>query len=155
MLSLEDPELKEPGGKGGSAARRKSPEAKSGGKGEAKAKAKPKAKPAAKAKQAKSWGHDGGMPLEELEVGTEVSGVVTNRGSFGVFLDFGAVKDGKLRLKKDEWRKFRKGDEVEEMVIENVDLSNGQISLALTYELGDEPEELIEEAPRQPKAKAR
>jgi transcriptional accessory protein Tex/SPT6 len=163
MLSLEDPELKEPGGKGGSAARRKSPEAKSGGKGggrgEAKAKAKPKAKPAAKAKQAESWGHDGGMPLEELEVGTEVSGVVTNRGSFGVFLDFGAVKDGKLRLKKDEWKKFRKGDEVESMVIENVDIDAEQVVLALTFELPDGPEELIEEEPRgpppKPKAKSR
>jgi len=169
-LSLEDPELKEPGpparaGKGGQGpqgARSKEPEAKrktSPKPAASKAKAQPKAKAQAKAKEGGSnWGHADGIPFEELRVGDEVCGVVTNRGKFGVFLDIGAVKDGKLSLGPDDWKKFRKGDEVEEMIIEHVDVETEQITLALTYELGDAPVEVIEEVEekvRQPRAKAK
>jgi transcriptional accessory protein Tex/SPT6 len=158
-LLLEDPELKEPMPPPRKALATR-PEAKraSSAPPTSKAKSQPKAKPSAKAKGGggKDWSHNTGTPLEELVVGSEVNGVVTNRGTFGVFLDIGAVKDGKLQLPKNAWRKFRKGDEVEEMIIENVDLETESIALALTYELGDEPEEYVEPMPEvQPKPKAK
>lgn len=178
-LSLEDPELKEdPEGvlRGGpppragsneSSARKASrnseggrkvsptpgPQARSQPKAQSQPKAKPKAK--AQAKEGKSWGHPEGTPLEELEVGSACNGVVTNRGAFGVFLNIGAVKDGKLRLERDDWKKFMKGDEVEDMVIESVDIESEQILLCLTYELGDAPDLDAIEAPRTAKAKPR
>jgi transcriptional accessory protein Tex/SPT6 len=159
-LVLEDPELKEPGPMSPPrkmlATRPEAKKANVAPASKAQAKAKPKAK--AKGAGAESWSHDDGIPLEELVVGSETTGVVTNRGQFGVFLDIGAVKDGKLRLGRNEWRKFRKGDEVEYVVIEHVDMDTEQIALGLAYELDDAPVEYVEEAPvnssaRRPKAK--
>lgn len=169
-LSLEEPELEDadplptpqrnvrsPGANRRSA---KEPKAARASSGPPSSKAKENAQGKAKAKAKtvnKQWSHADGIPLEQLEVGSEVSGVVTNRGSYGVFLDIGAVKDGKLKLGKNEWKKFEIGDEVEEMIIDDVDLESEQISLALTFELGDAPEEVDEEPARapQPKAKTR
>lgn len=154
-LSLEDPELlkDEPPAPARKALATR-PEAKRASSAPAsKAKSQPKAKPKAKGAGGKDWSHNEGTPLEELVVGSEVDGVVTNRGTFGVFLDIGAVKDGKLQLAKNQWRKFRKGDEVEQMVIDHVDLETEAITLTLPYELGDEPEEYIEQALPKPKAK--
>lgn len=152
-LSLEEPELKEPGKAGGKGGRKASP---SPGPAAPKAKTQAKAKAKAKAKGGeKSWGHAGGKSLQQLKVGASCNGVVTNRGKFGVFLDIGAVKDGKLRLQKDDWKKFMVGDEVEDMVIEDVDLDNEQIGLALTYELGDAPELDAVEVSQRAKAKPR
>jgi len=172
-LSLEDPELKEDAeanlrggpapraGSNGPNAKKASKNSEGGGKGspspKPKAQSQPKAKPKAKAqaKEGKSWAHPQGTLLEELEVGSACNGVVTNRGSFGVFLDIGAVKDGKLRLQRDDWKKFMKGDEVEDMIIESVDVESEQILLGLTYELGDEPELDAVESPQKAKAKSR
>eukprot|EP00930_Biecheleria_cincta_P057561 TRINITY_DN4347_c0_g1_i2.p1 TRINITY_DN4347_c0_g1~~TRINITY_DN4347_c0_g1_i2.p1 ORF type:complete len:658 (+),score=144.66 TRINITY_DN4347_c0_g1_i2:95-2068(+) len=111
---------------------------------------KPKAVGKAKAKaKSKDWTHQDGLLLSELEVGEEVEGSVTNVNNYGVFVDIGAVKDGRLLIPKEEWKKFRKGDRIEGMVIDHVDEDANQIGLGLTFELGDEPEEDVPPPPRQ------
>lgn len=116
---------------------------------EAKPKSAPKAKdpraePKAEPKREKKWGHDEGIPLEELRVGEEVSGVVTNVNQYGAFLHIGAVKDGRLNVLPRDRKKFTRGDRVEGVIIESVNVGTGQISLTLPYELGDAPEDDID-----------
>eukprot|EP00933_Yihiella_yeosuensis_P028006 TRINITY_DN2181_c1_g1_i3.p1 TRINITY_DN2181_c1_g1~~TRINITY_DN2181_c1_g1_i3.p1 ORF type:complete len:610 (+),score=172.42 TRINITY_DN2181_c1_g1_i3:114-1943(+) len=133
-LSLEEPELdySEPPPK-------KAPKASAKGKAKAKAKesAAPKAtaKAAGKAKAAaaggKNWSHADGLQLEELEEGAEVEGTVTNVNNYGVFVDIGCVKDGRLNIAKEQWKKFRRGDRIEGMVIEQVDVVGSKLGLGL------------------------
>uniref|UniRef100_A0A7S2JGX6 S1 motif domain-containing protein n=1 Tax=Zooxanthella nutricula TaxID=1333877 RepID=A0A7S2JGX6_9DINO len=67
------------------------------------------------------WAHAGGVPVESLQVGAEVSGAVTNSSSeHGVFVNFGCVRDGKLSVPKADWAKYRIGDRVERMVVNKV-----------------------------------
>lgn len=161
-LSLEDPEIEEPAPVAVPASRAAAPPAAPAPakarassrppRAEAKAKEKPapKAKPRAEPKaeltrsQGKNWGHDGAIPVEELEVGSEASGVVTNVNQYGLFLNIGAVRDGRLNVSAKDRRKFKRGDRVEGMIIESVNADTGQIGLSLPYVLGDAPEEYIE-----------
>jgi len=86
---------------------------------------------------------------------------VTNRGNFGVFLDIGAVKDGRLRVPAKFARQMRVGDQVEGMVIESLDAETEQITLSLPYELSlatqdDGVEEAAAAPPKsKPKPKAK
>jgi len=68
------------------------------------------------------WAHTGGVPIDQLVVGSEVSGSVTNSSAnCGVFVDFGCVKDGRLKLPTNDWKKYRVGDRVEHMIINKVE----------------------------------
>lgn len=147
ILSLDDPELEEPEG---SASQPKKAAAKPKAKSKA-ASAKPAAKKAAPA--SKDWGHEDGMALEDFEVGAELTGTVTNSGNFGVFVNIGAVKDGKLNVPKQHFKKFKKGAEVE-VVVEEIDAEAGQISVVLHDEGAYFSEDAAPEEPK-PKAKAR
>merc|ERR1712176_1649276 len=59
-------------------------------------------------------------------------------------------KDGKLKLANGEWRKFRKGDQLEGLVLDSVDVEAEQISLELAYGLPEDPEQ---DPPVKPEAK--
>ncbi|CAE8723109.1 unnamed protein product, partial [Polarella glacialis] len=116
-----------------------------------------KATPAPK-KKVKEAGSEktGGLLVSELEEGSEVEGTVVNVSKdYGVFVDIGAVKDGKLLIPKEQWNKFRKGDRIEGMIIEHVDVDANQIGLGLTFELGDEPEEDEQPPARAPRPRSR
>lgn len=152
-LTLEDPELEETAPPPKQASKKASAKsrAKEGGDSSGQ---KPKAVGKAKAKaKSKDWSHQDGLLLSELEVGEEVEGSVTNVNNYGVFVDIGAVKDGRLLIPKEEWKKFRKGDRIEGMVIENVDEDANLIGLGLTFELGDEPEEDVPPPRQQQRSK--
>lgn len=160
LLSLDDPELEEPedtappARSSGRAAGPVEPGARAKSKGKAKpkpgamaleprakpaaAKTKPRGKAAAQAGAGKDWSHPGAIRIEDLEVGTEIAGVVTNTGQFGVFVDIGAERDGKLRLARRFWRNFKAGDEVDGLVVEEVDPDSRQIWLSFMN--GDEEE---------------
>eukprot|EP00929_Paragymnodinium_shiwhaense_P053927 TRINITY_DN27035_c0_g1_i1.p1 TRINITY_DN27035_c0_g1~~TRINITY_DN27035_c0_g1_i1.p1 ORF type:complete len:627 (+),score=184.16 TRINITY_DN27035_c0_g1_i1:124-2004(+) len=142
-LSLEEPELEGP-------EEPAAPKAKSKASPKPKPKAKPEAKKQAKARASSApperktaldkWGHSEGIALKDLQVGEEVTGRVTNCGNYGVFIDFGCVKDGKLMVSPQDAKKFRKGDTIEGMVIDEVDIEGSKVALKLTYELPDSPD---------------
>jgi len=70
------------------------------------------------------WKHEGGIPVQDVKVGSKVSGVVTNSSfSFGVFVNFGCVKDGKIAVPVGDWNKYRVGDRVENLVVNRVSKS--------------------------------
>ncbi|CAE8626564.1 unnamed protein product [Polarella glacialis] len=153
-LSLEEPELDE-------VSKPPPREKKASAKGKAKAKdtaeVSGKVAPAPK-KKVKEAGSEktGGLLVSELEEGSEVEGTVVNVSKdYGVFVDIGAVKDGKLLIPKEQWNKFRKGDRIEGMIIEHVDVDANQIGLGLTFELGDEPEEDEQPPARAPRPRSR
>lgn len=86
------------------------------------------------------------VSIEDLEVGGVIDGVVTNVGQFGVFVNIGCVKDGRLNVSKKVGRGFRRGDKVTNLTIESVDVDYKKISLGV-------PEE--EQSSREEKAKGR
>jgi len=95
-----------------------------------------------RAKVAKDWSHPGAMLLEELQAGMEVSGIVTNSGQYGVFLDIGAVRDGRLQLPPKAWRGFQVGDRVDKLVVDHIDVTTGQINLMfINDEINEQHEE--------------
>lgn len=143
-LYLEDPELEEPEV---SAPPPKKPSAKPKAKTQA---AKPAAK---KAAAAKDWGHASGMALEELEIGAELAGTVTNSVSSGVFVDIGAVKDARLNVPKQYYKKFRRGAEVD-VVVEEVDVESAQLAVGLRDEGAYFSDDVAPDLPK-PKAKSK
>jgi len=146
-LQMDEPELEEP-----------APAPPARGAGKAKAKAKGKAKAQAKTQAApaggasKDWSHPDGMQVADMELGSEMAGSVTNSGNFGVFVDVGAVKDGRLQVPRGAWRQFRKGTQLEGLVVDTVDAAAGQFTLVLPegYELDE-----VEALPPKPKAAPR
>lgn len=87
---------------------------------------------------ARDWSHPDGIPLECVEVDAEFDGTVTNVGRFGVFVDFGAVKDGLLRVPGDLVRAFKRGMEVKNMRVLSVVPEEGKV--VLKPELSSLPE---------------
>jgi len=69
-----------------------------GGRGRGRGRASRESGPSAASPQPSKWRHPGGLPLSEVEVGSCYDGVVTNCSPFGIFVDFGAIKDGLVRL---------------------------------------------------------
>ena len=56
-----------------------------------------------------------------MQVGSIVSGNVTNSSKeFGVYVNFGCEKDGRLSVPQSEWKKYRVNDRVERMVVHKV-----------------------------------
>jgi len=84
--------------------------------------------------KSKEWGHPDGMDLSEIDLDAEYEGVVTNVGRFGVFVDFGAVKDGLLKVPNDIGRGFTRGMEVKSMVVESCDPDAGKVVLTVQDE---------------------
>mmetsp|Transcript_73237 Transcript_73237/g.214706 ORF Transcript_73237/g.214706 Transcript_73237/m.214706 type:complete len:2127 (-) Transcript_73237:286-6666(-) len=87
------------------------------------------------------WRHSGGIPVEDVTVGSKVDGVVTNSSAMhGVFFNFGCVKDGKLNVPTADWKKYHVGDEVKGMIVNKVDIgaNNQFIELILMSEGGVE-----------------
>jgi len=70
------------------------------------------------------WAHSGGILATDVVVGSQVSGVVTNSSKqYGVFLDFGCVKDGKLSVPEGDCKNYRVGDEVSNCIVNKVEVS--------------------------------
>lgn len=56
-----------------------------------------------------------------------MSGTVTNSSNtFGVCVNFGCEKDGKLSVPQADWKKYRVGDKVERMVVNKVNVAAGR-----------------------------
>jgi len=79
--------------------------------------------------KARDWGHPDGIPLSDVEVNVEYDGTVTNVGPFGVFVDFGAVKDGLLRVAPRVGRGLKKGMELKQMIVVSCDPDAGRVVL--------------------------
>jgi len=77
--------------------------------------------------------------LQKLSIGQECVVIVTRLGVAGVFLDFGAGIDGRLKVSKADAKKFQLGDQVEGVIIEDVDIAARRVTLGLPYQLGDQP----------------
>ncbi|CAK0895732.1 unnamed protein product, partial [Prorocentrum cordatum] len=143
-LSLEDPELDGPSAGQPEPAAQGKAKAKSAAKAKAKAKAQataPAALEAAATPSGRVWSHQGGTPLAQLRVGSEVSGIVASLGTNAAIMDIRAAKGGRLQLAQRDLKKLQIGDQVDGMIIEAVDLRAEKITLVLPYELGDAPAE--------------
>jgi len=73
--------------------------------------------------------HEARVPLEELQAGSLVDGIVKNNNSYGVFLDIGAQSDARLQIPKDQQRYFQRGDELPNCVIDWVDVDMRRIQV--------------------------
>lgn len=69
--------------------------------------------------------------LEEFKEGDIVDGVIDGKGPSGVFVNIGAMKDGRLRVPVKFGRQFVRGQIVRNMVVEYVDLEKQWIGLQL------------------------
>lgn len=93
------------------------------------------------------WGHPDGFPLSQVEVGAEFDGRVTNVvRSIGIFVDFGASKDGILRVPGNYRRVFRRGMQVKAMQVIEVDLEQNRV--VLEPDLSGIPEPPVDDRPR-------
>eukprot|EP00435_Cladocopium_sp_Y103_P015373 s1416_g3.t1 len=75
----------------------------------------------------KDWSHDGATPLAEVDVNASYTGTVTNVGQFGVFVNFGAVKDGLLKVPSKLGRRLKKGMQIEDLTITSLDPDAGKV----------------------------
>lgn len=78
-----------------------------------------------------SWDHPDGLPIEDLEAGAVLAGVVVNSVKFGVFVDVGAEVNALLQIPSRYWRKFARGDHLDECIIQDVDFDRRRITVAL------------------------
>ena len=81
--------------------------------------------------------------LENLEIGKEVEGVITNIAKFGAFIDIGGI-EGLLHISEITWRDIRdatkllkKGDKVKVKIVD-FDKENSKISLSMK-QLSEDP----------------
>lgn len=83
------------------------------------------------------WQHQGGKKVSEITVGSIVSGTVTNSSNtFGVYVNFGCEKDGKLSVPTSDWKKFRVGDKVDRMVVNKVNVDRKFVDLLVVGSKG-------------------
>jgi len=153
-VTLEDPELEEPltpGGKGKGKGRGKSKgkalRADNSGSPAPRGKTVPAAKtktspPTSTPKGARvpstskaaqdggAWAHPDGFELGSLSSGDKVSGTITNVGMYGVFIDVGAVKDALLPTPKNERKNYRKGEKIQDLVVDTIDVSAQKLTVS-------------------------
>ncbi|CAJ1338758.1 unnamed protein product [Effrenium voratum] len=77
------------------------------------------------------WGHPQGKKFEELKVDSKVDGVVVNTGDYGVFADIGFEQNVILAIPRRFWRRFRRGDVLEDLQVLSVDLKLRRASVTL------------------------
>ncbi|CAK9095801.1 unnamed protein product [Durusdinium trenchii] len=83
------------------------------------------------------WQHSGGKKVSEIVVGSIVSGTVTNSSNtFGVYVNFGCEKDGKLSVPQTDWKKYRVGDKVDRMVVNKVNVDRKFVDLLVVGSKG-------------------
>ncbi|CAE7497615.1 unnamed protein product [Symbiodinium natans] len=83
------------------------------------------------------WKHTGGKPISSVTVGSIVSGNVTNSSKeFGVYVNFGCEKDGRLSVPQADWKKYRVGDRVERMVVHKVKVERKFVDLLVVGSKG-------------------
>ncbi|CAE8686227.1 unnamed protein product, partial [Polarella glacialis] len=78
-----------------------------------------------------SWDHPEGLPFEDLEVDSTVTGVVVNISEFGVFADIGYERNIKVGCQARYWKRFRRGDILEDLVVTAVSLESRKASASL------------------------
>eukprot|EP00930_Biecheleria_cincta_P094471 TRINITY_DN855_c0_g1_i2.p1 TRINITY_DN855_c0_g1~~TRINITY_DN855_c0_g1_i2.p1 ORF type:complete len:458 (+),score=99.26 TRINITY_DN855_c0_g1_i2:37-1374(+) len=84
------------------------------------------------AAQTSKWEHPHGRPLKELRKGATVAGVVVNvHEDFGVFFDIGFERNAILRIQRRFWRRFRRGDIIEGLIVHDVDIEQSRCSVTL------------------------
>jgi len=83
------------------------------------------------------WKHTGGKPVSQITVGSIVSGNVTNSSKeFGVYVNFGCEKDGRLSVPQADWKKYRVGDRIERMVVNKVKVERKFVDLLVVGSKG-------------------
>lgn len=77
------------------------------------------------------WAHAGARSLSDIVVGEEVEGKITNVAGVGVFVDFGAVKDGMIPSSESSGRleNPKVGDVIRGLIVDKVDESRNRIGL--------------------------
>jgi len=89
---------------------------------------------------ARDFDHPEGMPLEEVQEGALVEdGHVTMAGQYGIFVYFGAVKDGRLLLPRSYNNRFKVGDVIPYCQVASVDLAQMRVALQV-----DNPQDLVD-----------
>jgi transcriptional accessory protein Tex/SPT6 len=78
-----------------------------------------------------TWSHPDGFPLEDLQEGDVIAGVVVNVVPLGVFVDIGAEVNALLACPRRFWKKFARGDHLEECVVDTLDLSRRRFTVLL------------------------
>lgn len=99
----------------------------------------------------KDWSHDGATALEDVDSELTYSGRVTNVGQYGVFVDFGAVKDALLKVPTKVGRRLKKGMDVDGLTILSIDAAAGKVVM----EADESQFEDLPSRPRKPAAKAK
>eukprot|EP00434_Breviolum_minutum_P006725 symbB.v1.2.005935.t1/scaffold346.1/size246720/4 len=102
-------------------------------------------------KMGKDWSHGGATPLAEVDVNASYTGTVTNVGQYGVFVNFGAVKDGLLKVPSKFGRRLQKGMQIEDLTIASLDPDNGKVLM----EVDEAQLQNLEPKPRRPSSRGR
>lgn len=79
----------------------------------------------------KDWSHPQGKKFDELEEESMIDGVVVNVGDYGVFADIGYEQNVILAIPRRFWRRFRRGDVLEDMQVVSVDLKMRRATVTL------------------------
>jgi len=90
------------------------------------------------------WSHPDAALLEEIEVDAVYDGVVTNVNNFGVFVNFGAVKDALLRVPIAVKRAYKKGMALRGLRCVACDPDAGKVVLQ------PDEQDLLEPPPKKP-----
>lgn len=85
-------------------------------------------------RDSRDWSHPNGMSLEEVDTDQSYEGTVTNVGTFGVFVDFGAEKDGLLKITIKLGRQLKPGMKLKGLTILSCNPSSGKVVLAVDQE---------------------
>lgn len=78
-----------------------------------------------------NWLHPSGMRLEELEDGAVMKGVVANVAPFGVFVDVGAERNAILGIPARYWKRFRRGDRLDQCLMQTVNLETRRFAVTI------------------------
>eukprot|EP00931_Biecheleriopsis_adriatica_P025061 TRINITY_DN15487_c0_g1_i2.p1 TRINITY_DN15487_c0_g1~~TRINITY_DN15487_c0_g1_i2.p1 ORF type:complete len:428 (+),score=91.41 TRINITY_DN15487_c0_g1_i2:35-1318(+) len=75
-------------------------------------------------KPQRSWDHPEGLKFDDLTVDSIVTGIIVNVSDSGLFADIGYERNVLIACKKRYWRRFRRGDILEDLVVLSVDVDN-------------------------------
>eukprot|EP00913_Durusdinium_trenchii_P012895 g12109.t1 len=93
----------------------------------------------------KDWSHPQGKKFDELEEESMIDGVVVNVGDYGVFADIGYEQNVILAIPRRFWRRFRRGDVLEDMQVVSVDLKMRRATVRYIWMSTSLPEVLHQE----------
>lgn len=85
-----------------------------------------------------NWLHPNGARLEDLSEKALLKGVVTRVAYYGVFVDVGAERNAFLGIPARFWKRFRRGDRIDQCSIQTMNLETRQFAVTM-----EDPEAVI------------